>query len=37
MIIDIETIFSPQDFFTYDWISMIGEIGGWTGILLGLR
>jgi hypothetical protein len=29
------TVFQAS--FSYDWIALIGDIGGWTGTLIGLR
>ena len=26
-----------QEYYSYSFVGMVGEIGGWTGILLGLR
>jgi hypothetical protein len=32
----INKVFLQVDF-SYDWISLIADVGGWTGTLIGLR
>jgi hypothetical protein len=30
-------IFYSKAGFAYDWISLIADVGGWTGTLIGIR
>jgi hypothetical protein len=30
-------MFNIQAYYTYSWVSFVAQVGGWVGLLLGLR